>query len=267
MIGVNKFLTPNSFGINYDADALAYFTRAGITDSTEKNAVNNFVLSCKTNGNIWTALQGGLVYLVSPTSVGASYYNLMSSSYTLTNGVAPAFSTSGWTFNGSTMYLKTGFIPSTEMTLNTGFMAVYSKTNSQSSTFPIASSNTGGTAQWGFTLRNTSNLAIFNAYNASTQTVSNTDSSGTFVFSLSSSTTKYIMRNGTVLASGGTASGSLPAFELYVGARNLNGTASNFSPYNLATVICGKVGLSQSDAQALTTYINTYNSTVISGGR
>lgn len=267
MIGVNKFLQPNVFGVNYDADAVSYFTRAGITDTTEKNAVNTFILSCKANGNIWTALQGGAVYLVSPTSYGASLYNLVSSSYTLTGGVDPSFSTSGWSFNGATMYKRTGLVPSTAMTLNTGFMLVYSKTDSQSSSFPIGASNTTGSTQWACTLRNTSNLAIFNAYNTTTQTVSNTNSSGTFLFSLSSSTTKYIMRNGTVLASGATASGSLPAFELYVGARNLNGSASNFSPYNLATVIVGLAGLSQSDGQALTTYVNTYNSTVISGGR
>lgn len=252
---------------NYDPVSLNYFARAGITSAREKLAVNNFVLSCKSNTDIWNSLQGGFVYLISPTSYGASLHNLVSSNFLASATTAPYYSTSGWTFNGVNNFIKTGFIPSTNMTINTGFMLVYSLTNSSGATFAIGALNSGGTSQWGCALRISTNNAVFNAYNSSSQTGPTTDSSGTFIFSLNSSTSKYIMQNSSILASGGTAAGTLPAFELYIGARNNAGAASGFAPYTIATAINGVSGLSQANSILLTDYVQTYNLEVAQGGR
>jgi hypothetical protein len=61
-------------GPGYDPDAVAYFTAAGITDTTEKNAVNQLVLDFKggagcltpSSTDLWT--NAAAIWGVSPTS-------------------------------------------------------------------------------------------------------------------------------------------------------------------------------------------------------
>lgn len=267
----------NEFGIvdskqpvNYDPLALDYFTRAGISDTTEKRAVNTFVLSCKTNSNIWASLQGGFVYLVSPTSYVASLNNLLSSSFSASPGTSPTFSQTGWSFNtGASQYLKTGFVPSVRMTINTGFTAMKIRSHVGASVITGGASDAGGTTQWQTSVRNLSNLATFNAYNAATSfTGSNDNNTGTYVYSITANNNRFIRRNGSSVAtSSATVAGSLPAIELYIGGRNLAGALGSPATFETCTWIQGLIGLSTTDADALATIIDTYNSTVISGGR
>ena len=46
-ISVTNTSKPISTAIVYDADAVAFFTAASITDTTQKNAVNTLVISLK----------------------------------------------------------------------------------------------------------------------------------------------------------------------------------------------------------------------------
>ena len=110
------FLTPAS---GFDPDALAYFTAAGITNTTEKNAVNQLVLDlkggvgCLTPGltNLWA--NAAAIWPVSPTSLAAAAYNLRDTSsfnYTWVN--SPTHASTGVTFDGSTQYGDTNLTPS-----------------------------------------------------------------------------------------------------------------------------------------------------------
>jgi hypothetical protein len=255
----------------WDKDALSYFSRAGISNFTEKKAVDKLFKTWKKNRNIWNSVKNGCVYLVSPTSYGASLYNAVSSNFTITTGVAPSFSTNGWQFNGTTQYLKTGFNPNTSMTLNTGIIAIYSRTNSQSNNIPFGAAD-GSNNQWNAILRTSSgpaDEARFRAFDGTTQThFSNNNSSGIFVFSCTSSTNRFGRRNGVSIGTDtNTLGGSLVNFECYIGCRNLTGAANSFVPYELATVISGTIGLNTTDADVLYNSLATYNNTVISGGR
>lgn len=49
-------INPYAFGAAYDADAQAFFTASGITDNTQKTAVNQLVVDLKTYG-IWTKMK------------------------------------------------------------------------------------------------------------------------------------------------------------------------------------------------------------------
>lgn len=254
----------------FDALSLDYFTRAGITDATEKLAVDAFVRSCRANSAIWASLQGGAVWLVSPTSIGASMYNLMSSDFTLSAGNAPNYSTSGWSFlTASAHYLKTGFTPSTHMTINTGGVDFYVQGQAAASTFCYGSVITGGGSSWAFGIKNLTDKFTAQVYTNLAGTFNNSNSSpGTYSFDIRSNTDKEVVRNGTSLGTIAVASaGGLPAFECYIGCRNVNGSPLNHEQINLGTVIQRTTGLSFANTVILQGFINTYNANVISGGR
>lgn len=108
---------------SYDADAVAYFTAASITDTTEKNAVNQLVLDLKGTGStpnstdLWT--DAAAFYPISPTSLAASAYNLRdTTTLNMTWANSPTHASSGVTFNGTTQYGDTGFNPSTASLAN-----------------------------------------------------------------------------------------------------------------------------------------------------
>jgi hypothetical protein len=115
-LALTGFLTPQSSG--FDPDALAYFTAAGITDATEKNAVNQLVLDLKGTGsttnntNIWDSMYA--VYPLSPTSLSASAFNLKDPTKNITWFNSPTHAITGITGNGSTMYGNTSYNPITE---------------------------------------------------------------------------------------------------------------------------------------------------------
>lgn len=107
----------------FDASAVAYFTATGITDATEKDAVNQLVIDLKGIGStpnstdLWT--DASAFYPISPTSLSAAAYNLRdTSSFNITWANSPAHAATGVTFNGSTQYGDTGFNPSTETLAN-----------------------------------------------------------------------------------------------------------------------------------------------------
>lgn len=266
---MDYFVISSKQSTSWDAVALDYFSRAGITDTTEKTAVNTLVKALRANSNIWASLSGGFVYLVSPTSYGASLHNLMSSSYLLTEGVAPTYSTNGWSFNGSNQYLKTGLIPSTALTLNTGFVQFSNRNIAQSNGYTYGAVNTGATNAWAFLPRTTTNLAVMLSYDSTQFTASTAaGATGNFLFNINNSTDRYIMKNGVSIATTAVATGGArPAFECYIGCRNINGTPTNFSTNEITTLTQGLIGLSTTDATHYCSLIDTYNLNVIAGGR
>ncbi len=246
----------------------SYISRAGISDKLEISAIDNFVTSMLANSNIYNSLVGGFVYLVSPTSYGASLYNLLSTNFYPSAGAAPTYSQNGWFFDGATQYLKTGFNPLSSTTINSAFTAMYIRNNIQSGFF-YGANNATASAAWIMTPRNTLDQARFLAYNtATTFNPSSTNSSGTFVFCINASNSRYVRRDSVSLGTSSAAvGGTRPNFECYVGARNLNGSPNSFGNFECSTLCQGTKALSTSDADILSAMIQTYNSTVISGGR
>lgn len=108
---------------SYDPDAVAYFTAAGITDTTEKDAVNQLVLDLKGTGStpnstdLWT--DAAAFYPISPTSLSAAAYNLRdTTTLNMTWANSPTHASTGVTFDGLTQYGDTGFNPSTASLAN-----------------------------------------------------------------------------------------------------------------------------------------------------
>ena len=253
-------------GVNYDADAQNYFTRAGITNLTEMNAWNTAVVAMKSAGIYAKAI---VIYPCSPTSIGASYYNAVSSSFTITSSVPPAFSTDGWTGNGVTQYLRTGIIPNAILTIDNVSFVWRTKT---------AATRTG--VDWGVVdsatsliygrSRFTGDITRF-AYQTNTSLYDLTNATGAanFIHTANGATSRQIRRNKTSLGTSSAAhapSPTQPTREIYLLARNNVGTPDLFCALTLN--FWGVfIALTNAESDALSDIIDTYNLNVISGGR
>ena len=118
-------------GVSYDPDALSFITATGITDSTIKTAINDFVLSTKgtasTLGNtLWSRLVN-----IKPNVGGnatAHSYNLKDTTTFQEIFVgSPTHSALGVVYNGITQYSKCGLIPNTAMSNTEAATGVYTQ--------------------------------------------------------------------------------------------------------------------------------------------
>jgi len=113
-------------GASYDADAQAFFTAAGITNTTQKSAVNQLVLDLKSY-NIWTKMKA--VYPIVGGSASSHAVNLkIPGTYNL------SFST-GWTHSSNGMtptsaYANTNLNMSSNYSVNDNLhISFYSRTS------------------------------------------------------------------------------------------------------------------------------------------
>ena len=100
----------------FDADAAAYFDRAGVTDATAKTQINSFVKGVKDLG-LYNNMASWLFRSTQNAGTGTTAYSLGgfgTFNGTLTNG--PTWGTDGITFDGTNDYISTA--------LTSGFSAV-----------------------------------------------------------------------------------------------------------------------------------------------
>lgn len=261
---VNRRVTLSG-GIVYDPLAQDYFIRAGITNVTEKNAVNNLVIGMRNNGLLSNS-RCYAMYLCSPTSYGASLHNLISTSFLLSATAAPSFAQTGWLGDGVTQFLKTQFITSTHATLDDFMFGFVSRTAGQLADVEMGAVN--GTKETWAAARWTDDTArISYTTSGSRLDSANTDGSGNFFFGALSGTSRYIRRNKTSLGTSAAAHGTAPAdIEMYILARN-NAGAVNLAS---ARLICGAYifkGLTTVECDIMSDLLDTYNANVILGGR
>jgi hypothetical protein len=120
MIGLGTGLGFPYLSQSYDGDALAFFARAGITNSTQKRAVDTLVRGLKTFG-LWSKIYG-LYPFVGGTSATHAF-NLKSALYPITWVNGPTHGANGVTGNGTTQY---GVLTGTEGVLPAlGHLSVY----------------------------------------------------------------------------------------------------------------------------------------------
>jgi len=121
--------------IDGDPDAQAFFDRVttagGTLSTTEQTAVNTLVLQMKADG-IWTKMKA--IYPMVGASAAACAQNLKSSSFTGTFNGGWTFASTGVQGNGTNAYMNTGFVSSTEVSLNSHAYGIYVPNNYSSST-------------------------------------------------------------------------------------------------------------------------------------
>jgi hypothetical protein len=243
--------TIHPWPFNYDTDAQSFFTRAGITDTTQKLAVNQLVLDAKAHG--WWA-NCDAIYPFVGGSASTHSYNLKSSSYQITWSGGLTHDATGVTGNGTTGYGNTGFNFKTSgstYALNSAHLFVYGGTTAPTD---------GGCFIGGYRWTGTSSRAFFtrtgatlvmsgiNQNDGASATVSTgTDFRGPMVATRTSSTVQNLGVRGSAWGTGTTtATVEPPDTSCAILARlDQGGTADQFSNANLRGASLGG-GMTQS---------------------
>lgn len=250
-------INPYIFG-GYDADALAFFTATGITDTSIKNCVNTFVLDLKAAG-IWAKMKA--IYPFVGGTATTHKFNLKNpadtdAAFRLTFSGGWTHSSTGALPNGSTGYANSHFNPSTDVTISSFSFGFYSRTNNLSGVQVEIGSYTLGTDA-------TAQLAAYVGGFAYCQPnsggnlfrIPQTRSDGFYLGSRTDSSNHYFQRNATQTFA--TEINKAPSHALYIGARNSTGTTQYYSSRELALAFLGD-GLSTSEGSSLYTIVNTF---------
>jgi lysophospholipase L1-like esterase len=231
-----------------DPDAIAYFNSIGDVPVYAQKAIENRIVSFKINGT-WNGLK--LCYLFPPTLGMFDYLrdvrsNTIYGSVYLGGSVisTPFISASvlggnqGMIFNGGSGHIRTGFIPSSHLTLNDTAWAVgLPEDIAASAQFSFGAFNSS-TQSMVFQKRNASNQLFADMYGNTTtsgraQQTGTSGAGGVFIANRVASNDFKVYRNGTQIASTANAQGSLPSVQWYLrGFNNNGGTYSATDPKN-----------------------------------
>jgi hypothetical protein len=242
-----------------DADAQAFFNRVttagGSLTLTERNAINTLVIQMKTDG-IWTKMKA--IYPMVGASAAACAQNLRSSSFTGT------FTATGWTFastgvkgNGTSAYMDTNYAQVVGDTDN-NHISIYSRTDLNAA---IADMGVVQSSLETNILSRLSNQFYFRMQGANITTISSTNSLGFFMANRISNTQVKGMKNSTITTISNTSTGIITSLNIFLGAFNFNGTASNYSAREFAFSSIGQ-GLTDDEADDFYTAVQAFQTTL-----
>lgn len=246
----------------YDTDAQAYFAAAGITDTTQKDAWNAFVVSAKAKG-YWNKFQA--IYPFIGGTASAHKWNAKNpldtdAAFRLTFTGAFTHAANGIT-GGSGKYANTHYNPSLNASLNDVHLSVWCGTNVNENGTDIGVD--AGAPNY--------DILWIQAYNTYMYASANTVfSDNSFLSGVSnatglslvtrngSGTTQYLSKNGSYVSSAKNSS-ILPNYKIYIGANNEANTPSFYSTKRIQLASIGTGMSSQNvldyytDAAALQT--------------
>lgn len=246
--------------VAYDTDAQAYFTaNTAITSSADKNAINDFYLGLKSDG-IYTKLK--VMYLPIWGSASASKWNLINpldtdAAFRATFATGFTYSNTGITGNGTSAYVDTYYIPSSNTTQNSAAYGIYSRTNRASGgAYAFGVTETSPTSrQTSIRLRQT-DIYMGQVNDSSNGTIACTDTRGFFQVSRITSTNRIQGINNTFNTVTST-SAAVNGGKIFVMARNPVG----FVPAGYDTVeipfFYAASGLTQTEMSNFYTRVNT----------
>ena len=247
-----------------DADALAFFSRVtaagGTLSTTEQDAIFTLVADLKADG-IWTAMKA--IYPMVGASAAACAQNLKSSSFTGTFTSGWTFASTGVTPNGSSAYMDSGLIPLNDLSLSSGHLSFYSRTNEgvasncemgafdSSAGFPIVmlaiKSSAGGGDRY--------ELRHF-CLNGTFGPASPSDTRGFGCNTKTLSGQVKAFWNNSLIGSA-TVTDALTNQPIYISARNSNGTGTIFSSKECAFASIGD-GLTDDESGYLYNAVNDF---------
>lgn len=229
----------------FDSDAQRFILAAGLTRTFDKRAINYLVQGFKAN-NFWARCAA--IYPLVGGNLWSAKFNLKNPrdsvlAYALSFVANPSISYMGVDWNGTTQYANTNLNPSTSGTLllNSTHISYYSRENTSGSL-----SDMGNTVTPDFLLLGISNVYSVNSAGAIAFT--NADTRGHFIITRTSSTLTTQYKNGVSVSSNAiNPSTVLPNNNIFIGARSLNGAASNFTNRQCAFASIGS-GLTAAEA-------------------
>jgi hypothetical protein len=226
-------------GVTYDAASDAFFVATGITDDTQQSAIDALVIGLK-NNSIWTKFKA--IYPFVGGSAGTHKYNLkdprdLDAAYRLTFSGSWTHNANGITGDGSTAYADTHFVCSTAFTsTSSASLGIYCRTQATNGSAPydMAAAGPGDTNTVCCISRYSNNSAFFALGTTSfAVSVASSDARGLFAAVRDNGTTTKGYKNGSSIVSG-TDAAVFPAYSIYIGACNRQGTTSYFSDKNWA---------------------------------
>ena len=270
MYGYGCFISANGkppSGVAIDADAQSFFTASGITDLTQKNAVNQLVLDLK-SANIWNKMKA-LYPVVGGNATSHSYNLKNTSAYQLTFSSGWTHSSTGMLPNGANAFANTNLNPtSIGMGQNSACYGVYSRTQSVSNSPFFGARNTADTIEVSI-FPNYATNQLFSALNGAesyTLPYTNTNSKGLFCVNRVLSTAKQDWVNGVKIQTltgaqrGATTVGNINEV-ITMGALNWAGTRYYFSNSELALAFISD-GLTDTDLATLNTLTTTFQTSL-----
>ena len=231
-----------------DADAAAFFSRVytagGALSYTEVSATETLVSSLKAN-SLWTPMKA--IYPMIGASAAACAQNLKSSSFTGTFSSGWTFASTGVTPNGTSAYFDTTLIPNTSLTLTSGHMSFYSRTNNNTGVYDMAA--VGGATEQNLITRYVNNM-FYACYGNTAQVLStaNTSSLGLFVTNRNSATNTTAYKNGSLVMNAAQTS-LLSTSKIFIGAAGSAGTS-----FGTKQTAFNSIGDGLTDTQALNLY-------------
>jgi hypothetical protein len=250
-----------------DADATAFIAAAGITDLTQAAAISTLVDDLKTYG-IWSKMKA--LYPFVGGSATSHKFNLkdprdLDAAYRLVFNGGWVHSSTGAKPNGTTGYADTKLIPSanypTVWDISIGF---YSRTNIKDTITPSTdiSAYQNNSQCIGFQTRYTDDKIYSQLYRDAQPyniVVTNTDSSGLFTLSRTSTGSLKQFRNSTILGtSTATIAGSIPTTAICL---SNGGNNTSYSSREQAFAFIGN-GLSDTEATNFYTSVQKFNTTL-----
>lgn len=253
-----------------DTDAQAFLTATGITDSTLQSAVNTLVSDLKTYG-LWTKMKA--IYPFVGGSAAAHKFNLkdprdLDAAFRLVFNGGWTHTSNGAKPNGTTGYANTYLTPSTNYPTTWDIsMGFYSRTDiaegsNDLGTYQTSTQCLGIQTRWSGAGGSVDTIysqvyADVSPYNI---VVSNTNSSGLFTLTRTSTTSLKQFRNTTILGSStSTMYGSIPTTQICIS--NLGVGKGSFSTREQAFTFIGN-GLSDSDVSNLYTSVQKFQTTL-----
>jgi hypothetical protein len=249
--------------LQVDPDWLAYYNRViaagGSLSTTEQNATKTLVADLKSAG-IWSSMKA--IYPMVGASAAACAQNLKSSSFTGTFTSGWTFASTGATPNGTSAYMNTG------LTLNNtergnSHISIYSRTNFKTVLGVSIDIGVGRvvTNQYNYIESYFSDNNFY--YDNRSFALIGTSVANSLGLMLGTTTSDVRQfKNGTKIATATKSTSTNDInFNIYLGARNTDGTATDFSPRQNAFASVGD-GLTDTQASNFYTAVQAFQTTL-----
>lgn len=233
--------------ISYDSDAQTFITSSGITDSSQKHAIDTLVKQLKSSG-LWTKFMA--IYPMVGGTAGTTKWNLkdprdLDIAYRLTFNGSPSFASTGILFPTTSDYADTHLADTSIGGYNNASISYYSRTQNTISGYDMGCTD-GGVPYNELSIYSdaTDNSEWFGF----SQNILSSNTTGLFMLSSSATDVKRY-RNGMVVSSKGSApDSSYTNLTIFVGVSRVTAHPGQ-KECALATI-----GNGLTDAQALTYY-------------
>lgn len=230
-----------------DPDAQAFITAAGITDPTQKTAINDLVVTLKAD-SLWTLFD--VIYPIVGGTASTHKWNLINPvdsdvahRATFVGGLT--HSANGILPNGSTGYINSHYEPSTYATNLDTHISYYSRTDLLAGAeFDFGAADAGSTTYLQYICRTSvlgGSQTLSDSYNARANgTV--TDSLGLFTQSVLTALGGKTFQNDTLVGTGPGISNDITSITVPITfcARNSNGVVDSFAARQCAFLSIGK---------------------------